>query len=97
MQQTARQALRTDQALRTLDATDAYTVMGTTDAFVVMGTTEQLPAVIGISQTPYAPDNENLQWYLRAVASVSPADRAPIQPAAVGFPDSIAPMLTTAC
>ena len=95
MQQTARQALRTDKALKTLDATDAYTVMGTPDAFVILGASEQLPAVIGISRTPYAPENENLQWYLRAVAAVSPADRAPIQPAAVGFPDSIAPMLTT--
>lgn len=94
LQKTARQVLRTDAPLQTLDATDAYTVMGTDGAFVVLGTAEQLPAVIGISSRPYSPDNENLQWYLRAVATVGAA--APtVTPAAVGFPDSIPPMLTT--
>lgn len=87
-----------DELPVTLEQTAHYAVIGYRDGgFVVTAASESLPVVVGYSAGRYDRDNENLQWWLRAVSSVSAtgvAFRAPT-PAESGFPAAVEPLMTT--
>ena len=97
MQQAARRALSTSAPLNTIAQTEAYTVFGGADGgFAIVAQSERLPAVIGRSAKPYSPENEGLQWYLRAVSALSAAtQRTATKPATLELPEQVAPMMTT--
>lgn len=78
-----------------LEQTADYAVVGTDESFAIVGRSEKLPPVIGYSHSPYASENENLQWYLRAVSSVFAASASMTKPVDGGFQEQVEPMLTT--
>ncbi len=114
MQQSALQAINQQRAarhlaprneqLKVLQQTANYQILGYEQGggFAVVAADDLVPEVLGVSMKPYSGgDNQNFQWWLRAMNDVianAVARQAPLQAIAPDpnvFPIEVEPMVTT--
>ena len=88
--------------VKTLVQNDAYTIYGYDDeGFAVIAADDLVPALLGVSSKKFTNNNENFNWWLRAVEEavrLSVRHQQPLRastPDDLGFEPVVGPLLTT--